>query len=101
MKNLTSIEVLMALVVEVIRRLWDQGHYRTNPWLKKIVEEWFDVWVDFRTAATMRDVDRQIAELNPDPVELVAPVYWEEQTGDTPLGGAMGLTYEFTEDDKA
>ena len=91
----------MALVVEVIRRLWDRGLYRNNVWAKRFVTRWLDTWTELRTAGTMHGVDMQIKELNPNPVELVKPVYWEEENGDTPLGGAMGLRNEFTEKDDA
>lgn len=98
MKKLAFKKVVMALVVETIRRLWDRGLYRTNVWLKKIHDRWFDVWVEFRMQLTMSEVDQQIKELNSESVELVDPVYWEEKQGETPLGGVMGLTYELTED---
>lgn len=91
----------MALAVEVIRRLWDRGLYRNNVWAKKFVARWLDTWAELRTAGTMHGVDMQLKELNPNPVELVKPVYWEEEKGDTPLGGAMGLRHEFTEKDDA
>jgi len=97
-KRMTLEKVTMALVVEVIRRFWDRGLYRTNTWLRKIHDRWFDVWVEFRTQSTMNEVDRQIKELNSKPVEMVSPVYWEQEQGETPLGGVMGLTYELTED---
>ena len=65
--KLTPAQVCQALVVEVIRRLWDRGLYRENKILQRIHENWFDLWVEFRTQATMNEVDRQIEELNPDP----------------------------------
>ena len=97
MSKLTPTEVFQALVVEVIRRLWDRGLYRENPWLKRIVEEWFDLWVEFKTQTTMKEVDKQIEELNPDPVDFAQPVYWEEEYGETPLGGPMGIRHDFTD----
>lgn len=83
----------MALCVELIRRLWHRGLYRNNPWMKRCHDYWFDTWVEFRTELTMNSVDRQIEELNPNPVEMTKPVYWEED-GDSALGGAMGITHE-------
>ena len=97
MKNLTTTEFVMALAVEVIRRLWSRGLYRNNPWLKKIVDEWFDVWVEYKTQVTMKSVDDQIKILNPEPVEFSEPLYWEEEHGETPLGGAMGIRHDFTD----
>ena len=86
-------------MVETIRRLWHHGMYRQNPWLQKVVDNWFDIWVEVRTEATMQDVDRQVKKLNPNPVEVVEPVYWEEEKGETPLGGTIGYTYEFSADE--
>lgn len=89
------------LVVEIIRIFWDHGLYRDNPWLQKIHTTWFNHWVEYKTKQTMQSVDKQIEELNPEPVEISKPIYWEEEEGDTPLGGAMGLRHEFTDDDNA
>lgn len=91
----------MAFLVEVIRILWDKGLYRQNKWLQMTHDEWFDVWTTWRTGITMKDVDRQIETLNPNPVQMPEPVYWEEKEGDTPLGGAMGLRNEFTDHNEA
>ena len=87
----------MALAVEVIRYLWDQGLYRNNEILKRVVDQWFDVWVEWKTIKTMEDVDDQIKELNPEPVQFNEAVRWEEEHGETPLGGPMGITHEFTD----
>lgn len=89
------------LVVEIIRIFWDHGLYRDNPWFQKIHTTWFHHWVEYKTKQTMQDVDKQIEELNPEPVEISKPIYWEEEKGDTPLGGAMGLRHEFTDDNNA
>jgi len=86
-----------ALVVEIIRSLWDEGLYRQNPTLKRIHDEWFSFWVEWKTEVTMQDVDRQIEELV-EPAEVDAPVFWEEE-GNTPLGGKMGLRAPWHEDD--
>jgi len=85
---------LKALVVDVIRRLWDRGLYRDNKWLKMIHENWISHWIDVKTAVTMRSVDDQAADLAPEP-EVIKPVYWEEEEGETALGGPLGYTYRF------
>lgn len=79
-----------ALVVEFIRLLWDEGLYRQNSVLKKLHDEYFSFWVEWKTETTMKDMDRQIEELVK-PAEVDAPIFWEEEEGDTPLGGKMGL----------
>ena len=98
---LTTTEILQAVTVEVIRRLWDRGMYRNNKWLQMCHDNWFDIWVDWKTEQTMNDVDRQVKELNPEPVDFAEPVYWEESEGETPLGGAMGISHDFTSDHEA
>ena len=98
MKPINS-KVLKALAVEVIRLLWDQGLYRDNEILKMCHDNWFSFWVDWRTSLAMEDVDRQVEELNPDPVQFNEPIYWEEEHGETPLGGAMGISHDFTDHD--
>lgn len=101
MRQLTPTEVFMALCVDVVRNLWDRGLYRQNKWLQMCHDEWFEVWTIWRTSITMKDVNRQTEVLNPNPVEMSKPVYWEEKEGDTPLGGAMGLRNEFTDHNEA
>ena len=95
--ELTPTQVCQALVVEVIRRLWNRGLYRESKILQQIHDNWFDLWVEFKTQETMNEVDRQVEELNPNPVEFAQPVYWEEEHGDTPLGGPMGIRHDFTD----
>ena len=85
------------LVVDVIRQLWDRSLYQDNKWLKLVHENWFSYWVDYRTCLTMQGVDRQIEELNPEPVRIAEPIYWEEEEGETPLGGPIGYTYDFVD----
>ena len=87
-----------ALFVEVIRRLWDRGLYRDNPWLQKIHDNYFDIWTTWRAALTMESVDQQAKDLTPEP-EVAKPIYWEETEGKTPLGGPLGYTYEFYDND--
>ena len=84
----------MALCVELIRRLWHRGLYTNNPWMKRCHDYWFDTWVEFRTELTMNSVDRQIEELNPEPVKMVEPTFTETLEGETALGGEMRLTHE-------
>ena len=97
MIKLTPIQVCQALVVEVIRRLWDRGLYRNNTILQQIHDNWFDFWVEFKTQATMNEVDRQIEEMFYES-RIDSPVYWEDEHGETPLGGAMGISHDFTDD---
>jgi hypothetical protein len=85
------------LIVDIIRHLWDHGLYRDNKWLKMCHDYWFDYWVEYKTQATMKDVDEQVAELNPEPVSVPDPIYWEETEGETLLGGSMGLSYDFVD----
>lgn len=58
------------LAVEIIRILWDHGHYRQNPWFQRVHDYWYDYWVQYKTDATMRDVDRQVEEIQQ---------YWEAE----------------------
>lgn len=79
-----------ALVVEIIRILWDQGLYRQNPWLLAVHKEWFKDWVEWKTQRTMASVDRQIEKINKTQAKE-KPVFSEETDGQTPLGGFMQL----------
>lgn len=98
--NRVDPKVVKALVVEIIRVLWDRGLYRDNKWLRMCHDNWIDFWIDWRASLTMRGVDQQARELTPEP-EVAKPVYWEETEGETPLGGAFGYTYEFDKDNDA
>ena len=89
------------LVVEIIRIFWDHGLYQDNPWLQRIHATWFHHWVDYKTGQTMADVDRQIEEMFDGEPSIHDPLYWEEIEGETPLGGPMGFTHEFTTDHEA
>lgn len=82
------------LIVDIIRRLWDRGLCRDNKWLKMCHDYWFEYWVNYMTAQAMADVDRQIEEMSYEP-EIEPPLYWEEEEGETPLGGPMGFSYDF------
>ena len=93
-RDLTVTKRLQALVVEIIRALWDQGLYRDNKWLKMVYHNWIGHWVDVKTTVTMDSVDRQAEALTPEP-EVMKPVYWEETEGETALGGPLGYTYRF------
>ena len=90
----TVTETLQALTVEIIRRLWDQGKYRDNKWLRLCHDNWIGIWIDWKTQATMINVDQQAKDLTPPP-EVVKPIYWGEEEGETPLGGPIGFTYKF------
>lgn len=94
--KLNRTQILQALTVEVIRRLWDRGLYRANPWLRKVHTNWFDVWVEWRTEITMRSVDRQanaiVADWDRQEAEGRRPVFSQVLEGETPLGGEMRLT---------
>ena len=94
LREITVTKRLQAVVVDIIRRLWDRGLYRDNKWLKMIHENWIGHWIDVKTAVTMRSVDAQAADLTPEP-EIIKPVYWEETEGETALGGPLGYTYRF------
>ena len=83
------------LTVDIIRRMWDRGIMRDNKWLNMCHDNWFDYWVDYRTCVTMTDVDRQAAELNPEPVKMEEPTFTETLEGETPLGGEMRLSHDF------
>ena len=93
-RDLTVIKRLQALVVDIIRRLWDRRLYRDNKWLKMIHENWIGHWIDVKTTVTMDSVDRQAEALTPEP-EVTKPLYWEETEGETALGGPLGYTYRF------
>lgn len=86
------------LAVEIIRILWDHGLYRDNPWLQRVHATWFNHWVDYKTGLTMEDVNRQIEEMFEE-LTVVSPIYWEQEKGETPLGGPIGYTYEFVDDE--
>lgn len=93
--------LVKALTVEVIRLLWDQGLYRRNKWLQAIHENWFDVWVDWRTEIVMNSVDQQAEDLV-DQWEQedtsADPLFTEKLEGETPLGGEMRLKAPWQED---
>lgn len=85
------------LVVDIIHRLWDDGLYVDNKWLKLVHQNWFSFWVDYKTCLTMQDVDQQIEEMFEES-KITPPIYWEQEKGETPLGGLIGYTYEFADD---
>ena len=87
-------ELVQAYSVEIIRRVWDEGKHRDNKWLKLVHENWFAVWVKWKTDLTMRDVDRQAEALvdewdDPDSLEWI---WLEKFEGETPLGGELRVT---------
>lgn len=88
-------QLVQAYTVEVIRRLWDRGEYRDNRWLKLIHSNWFDVWVEWKTDLTMRDVDRQAEQIvdHWEEEDTLTDYIWSENLkGETPLGGEMRIT---------
>jgi len=99
--NPELVKLLQALTVEAIRRLWDRGLYRRNVWLKAIHENWFDIWVEWRTGLTMRSVDHQAEQLVKQWEEedtSADPIFTEELEGETPLGGEMRLRAPWEKD---
>jgi len=82
---------IQGLAVDIIRRLWDQGLYKDNKWLKECHENWFQYWVDYKTCLTMQDVDQQVKELS-EPSGVDEPIFSETPEGETLLGGEMRLT---------
>ena len=95
-RTFTVAETLQALTVELIRRLWDQGKL-VGPdwkWVKRIHDNWIGTWIDWKAQATMINVDQQAKDLTPPP-EVSKPLHWEEEEGETPLGGTIGFTYKF------
>ena len=94
LRDITVTKRLQALVVNIIRRLWDQGLYRDVELLRMVHDNWIAHWVDVKTAVTMHSVDIQAEALTSEP-EIVKPIYWGEDKGETPLGGTLGYTYRF------
>ena len=96
-RKFTVTETLQALTVDVIRRLWGRGLYRDNKWLQMTHENWFDIWVEWRTQITMRDVDTQAEDIleqwERDDELAQAPVFTETEEGETLLGGPMQMSH--------
>lgn len=80
-----------ALIVELIRRLWDQGLMRQSTPLQLVHDHWFDYWVEFKTRATMREVDQQAQAIS-EGADEQTPTFTEESKGKTALGGFMRLS---------
>lgn len=99
-------EHLQALTVDVIRRLWDDNQHRDNKWLVMIHANWFDIWVEWKTAATMSELNHQIDEIvdmweiDEDPA-VDAYVLSETIDGETALGGEMRLTARWEAEEDA
>lgn len=92
-----------AILVEIIRQIWDRGYYRDNPWLIKCHEYWFDEWVAWRASLEKAPLDEAIQEYHKEAEKIeedfVTPIYSEKpvdpelQTGEAALlGGEMRLT---------
>lgn len=87
-------ELLQALTVETIWRLWNSGKHRDNKLLKMIAANWLDTWADWRTDLVMRGVDHQTEELRMqwDADDTSADFkFTEKKDGETLLGGEMRL----------
>ena len=88
-----SSDVVKALVVDVIRRLWDRGLYSNNVWLKRIHDNWFEAWVHWKADQTMKNLDREIERIRKDwkwpDGDGYPGNYSERLDGETPLGGPM------------
>lgn len=84
-------DLIRAVIVDVIRGLWDRGLYRKNRWLHRVHDQWLGYWLDWKTAITMEEVDLQAEEIN-QPVPVWEAVFFEDLDGETPLGGEMRLS---------
>jgi len=93
---MTPCFTVQGFAVDLIRHLWDEGLYRDNKWLQKVHATWFNHWVEYKTCLTMDDVNRQIEEMFEES-KVMPPIYWEEEKGETPLGGPIGYTYDFVD----
>jgi len=96
--DLAPATICKALVVELIRRLWDRGLLsKFNKWAVAIHDNWLPEWIDYKTMKTMVDVDRQAEEIRAnaeaEDAKKYAPVYTETQKGETALGGPMQLSH--------
>lgn len=74
-----SFNSLRALVVDIIRILWDHGFFQQVEWLIRIHDNWFAFWVDWKTIETMVGVDREIERVR-QPSGVDAPIYTETDT---------------------
>lgn len=91
--------LIKALVVELIRRLWDRGILsKFNKWAVAIHDNWLAEWLDYKTGQTMLDVDRQLEEIRANAeaaeAEKHQPKFTETKEGETPLGGPMQLSHK-------
>ena len=96
--DLAPATICKALVVELIRRLWDRGLLsKFNDIAVRIHDNWLPEWIEYRTHQTMLDVDRQAEEIRAkaEAEEAIkyAPVFTESQKGETALGGPMQLSH--------
>lgn len=70
------------IAIEVIHELWSRGFYVQSVLLRRLVDQWFEYWVEYKTKLTMEDVDKQIEELRKIDEKLLevklVPVYTEE-----------------------
>ena len=89
-RKFTVSETLQAVMVEIIRRLWHLGKFRSNVMMQKIVDRHFDIWIDWRTRITMKSIDSQAAEVvdnwETDNLDIIENfLYSEIVKGETPL----------------
>lgn len=96
---MTRTALIKALVVELIRRLWDRGLLsKFNKWAVAIHDNWLGEWLDYKTGQTMLDVDRQAEEIRANAEAAEAkkhqPKFTETKKGETPLGGPMQLSHK-------
>lgn len=96
--TMTTGVVVKALVVELIRRLWHRGLLsKTNTIANQIHDNWFEFWVEYKTAKTMAEVDEQIEAIHKTLDEELAaagdPLISEILKGETALGGPMQASH--------
>lgn len=87
------VDRLKGLAVELIRLLWKNDIYPELPWFREVHDNWFEYWVAFKTEQTMREVDEQIEEALSKGID--PPLYWDQEEGETPLGGPLDYRYQF------
>ena len=88
--------LIQALVVEVIRRLWNRGLYQQNKWVKACHDNWFEIWVEWKTDIVMRNVDAQVEQIMQD-WDMEEPnwtEFTEEEEGETALGSEMRIRHK-------
>lgn len=96
-----------ALVYELILFLQRfSNFFKTNFWIKKILENCFEDWCEFRTQILMADLDKQTEALHDawdlEEADLQKPIYTElppdNSEAQALLGGEMRLSAPWTVD---